>query len=76
MKLEKRAATEIAEKCATNLIASFGENKLSQIPYDVILSEMSEMVEDIEDKIDTIVNSRMEKTMTTINNIEDLWDDR
>jgi len=75
MKLEKKIATEIAEKCAVKLISSLGEEKIAQVPYDVVLSELAEMVEDIEDKIDTIVNSKMEETMTQAHEIEDLWGD-
>jgi len=75
MKLEKKTANGIAEKCAIELISSLGADNISQIPYDVVLSEMAEMMEDIEDKMDIIVNRQMEKTMTAIKNIDDLWEE-
>lgn len=73
MKLEKRATEEIAEKCAKTIIENYGEKKLISLPYDVLSAEISEMVDNIEDRIDKIIASKIEESSVT-HTIEDLWE--
>jgi hypothetical protein len=73
MKLNERDAKNIAEICANKIIAEFGEKKLALLPYDVLGAEISGMIEDIEDRVDKIIASKIEESSVT-HTIDDLWE--
>jgi hypothetical protein len=73
MKLDNTVANGIAEVCVNKIIAEFGEKKLALLPYDVLSAEMSGMIEDIEDRVDKIIASKIEENAIT-HTIEDLWE--
>ena len=75
MKLKARESQQIASRCAEELISTFGEANLSKLPYDALLSEMSEMVEDIEDRIDKIITSKIESKEVIVEDPDRLWED-
>lgn len=74
MKLDKQTIDEIVEKCATKLIHGLGEEVISEMPYDAMSIEISEMVEEIEDGIDNLITSKIE-SHTKIYDVEEIWDD-
>ena len=75
MKLKARTAQEIANKCAEEMIATYSEQGLAKMPYDVLAAEMAEMTEDIEDKLDRIISSKIDEQNAPVNDIEDIWDE-
>ena len=73
MKLDKKTADGIAETCADRIIECFGEKRISSLPYDVLSAEISGLIEDIEDRIDRIIASKIEGSLLT-NTVENLWE--
>lgn len=74
MKLKTRTAQDIANKCAEEMIATYSEQALAKMPYDVLAAEMAEMTEDIEDKLDRIISSKIDEHNVPVTDIEDLWE--
>ena len=74
MKLSKRDADAIANKCAVALLTSIGEEQLTRIPYDALCSEMSEMIEDIEDKVSSLLSAQLEEKDGQKISVEELWE--
>ena len=72
MRLDKKASKGIAEAIANKLVKHLGEDKLSQLPYDVISSEMSEIIGDIEDQIDHFIQTKIEEK-SELQSINDLF---
>ena len=73
MKLKTEVTEEIVNKCVGAIISNM-ESEICKLPFDVILSEIAELVGDIEDRIDSAISSKIEEIEVTT--VEELWENK
>ncbi len=73
MKLENKTANDFANVCANKIITELGIDKLVTLPYEAITSEIVDIVEDIEDRIDKIIVNKIADNIP-VSNIDNLWE--
>ncbi len=61
MKLSEEENSQVVSQLADALISSIGQDKIYKLSHEKMISEIVELMDDVEEKLDSLITERTEK---------------